>query len=325
MEGIGGAFAQEHPHPHPFPAEGPRPLHLVEEGLDLPQHVLIPLLPDDAVAVEVVQVHGHARRVQGQAAQKLEPGKGQGLGEPGEGIVLQLRVYQRIRRQQRPVGHRGHIEAEQILPGNRFRVGGQMDAVHRGLLLPGEGPQQAMPVPPLRRMDVGQGAHEAQPGLRADGVDRTLQLRGNLHQGPAAGVQPDPPVGMGLSRLEDAPNKVLPGHGMPGHLGIEGHVGLAEASAPHQGRVVVETEVVLHPEDMGTQGGIAGVELRQVVLPALVQRADAQLRRIALHVHHGTEGQLRAHFLAHIRVHDAVPVVHRQRNAVGPEHPLHVL
>ena len=101
-----------------------------------------------------VQVHGHARRVQGQAAQKLEPGKGQGLGEPGEGIVLQLRVYQRVRRQQCPVGHGGHIEAEQILPGNRFRVGGQMDAVHRGLLLPGEGPQQAIPVPPLRRVEM---------------------------------------------------------------------------------------------------------------------------------------------------------------------------
>ena len=34
-----------------------------------------------------------------------------------------------------------------------------------------------------------------------------------------------------------------------------------------------------NPEDMGAQGGIAGIESRQMLLPALIQRTYAQPRR----------------------------------------------
>ena len=66
-------------HAPPFAREHAQGGQAVKKRLHVPEHVLIPILPDDAVAVEVVQVDGDAGEVQHKGAEQLEAGKAPGF------------------------------------------------------------------------------------------------------------------------------------------------------------------------------------------------------------------------------------------------------
>ena len=125
---------------------------------------------------------------------------------------------------------------------------------------------------------------------------------GGGEHGFAAHIQPDLAVGVGRSGPEHAPEKFLAGERLAGALAVEAHVLLTEAPAPDQRRVVVQAEVVLHPQDGGLQLRIARIEACDVPLPLLAQGADAQRRLVTLHIHHGAEVQRGVHALAKVRV-----------------------
>ena len=131
---------------------------------------------------------------------------------------------------------------------------------------------------------------------------------------------------MGLAGLQYPGHELLPGEGFARPLAVQFHVLLAEAAAPVQRFMVVQPEIVLHPDDGGIQHGVPGVQPGNVALPFGAQRADTEACCPAVGVHHRAEGLFLAQPLAQVGVHDAVPLVHRKADpAPGQQipHPGH--
>ena len=174
-------------------------------------------------------------------------------------------------------------------------------------------------------MNVRHGAHQPHLGRGRRLPHGLPDGAGGGEHGFAAHIQPDLAVGVGRSGPEHAPEKFLAGERLAGALTVEAHVLLTEAPAPDQRRVVVQAEVVLHPQDGGLQLRIARIKACDVPLPLLAQGADAQRRLVTLHIHHGAEVQRGVHALAKVRVHHAVPVVDRKGDAHARKQVAHAL
>ena len=119
---------------------------------------------------------------------------------------------------------------------------------------------------------------------------------------------------MRLAGTQHACQKFFPRQRLARAGAVQLHMLVTKAASPHKRLVVMQTEVVLHPKDGGLQLRIARVQPGDVFLPFAAQRADAQLRFISLHIHHGAKVLLRPQRFAKVRVHDAVPLVNRHRN-----------
>ena len=72
----------------------------------------------------------------------------------------------------------------------------------------------------------------------------------------------------------------------------------------------MEPEIILHPENGGVQFCVTGIDPANVGLPVFTQRTYAQVRLIALDIHHGPEMLMRCKMLAKVCVHDTVPLIH---------------
>ena len=174
-----------------------------------------------------------------------------------------------------------------------------------------------MPVPALRRVDIGYGTHQAHLGTGGNRPDGGADGPGGREHGLPGHIQPDLPVGMGLAGLQNPCQEFFPGQLLAGPLAVDPHVLLTEAAAPDQRVMVVEPEVILHPQNGGVQPGVAGIDIADVILPVFAQGADAQVGPVAPDVHHGTEMLVGSEVLAQIGMHHAVPVVDGDGDALA--------
>jgi len=149
-------------------------------------------------------------------------------------------------------------------------------------------------------------------------------LRQARHR-PARDVEPDLPVGVHAAGREHAAHEFLARERFSRAAGILRHVGRAEAAAPQKRVVVVQAEVVLHPENVRAEGGVARVELYKIVLPGLVHGAYAERGLAPGGVHHAAERLVRAERLAEIGVHEAVPRIDGHRDVLRRDGVAHVL
>ena len=318
VQRIGRTLAVENLHALSRSAEHAGGGHGVQEGLDLPEHILVAFLPDDAVAVEVIQVNGNARKIQRQATNQLKPGKPAGLGEQRVGEILQLRIHQGILRNHGPVQHGNHVQIPQIMGRRAFLIAGQMDPVHRALTA-GQCVENGMPVPAFRRVNKGNRAHQTHLGVGGNLPHCAGNRPRRAEHSLPCHIQPDLAVRMGLAGLQDTCQEFFPGQFLTGQLAVTLHMFRAEAAAPNQRIVIVEAEIVLHPQNGGFQLRVPGIQFANVRLPVFAQRTYAQRSGIALDVHHRTEGLIRAEGLAQVSVHHAVPLIDGHGDALGPQ------
>ena len=250
VERIGRVLARHDAHAAPRQREDPHGVDGAQKRLDLAQHLLIAVREDDTAAVEIEQVDRHALQVQRQTAQQLEARKRAGFGKQGVGIVFKLRINLRLRRQQRAVVHGDHVEPQQILAGRGFLIRGKVNAADRRLS-GGEAAQNAVPVAALCRVNVGDGAHQPDLCRRACLPDGLSDACGKSCHGFAVHVQPDLPVGVYLARLQEPAHEFLTRQSrLSGPAGIFQHMRPAETAAPVQRGVVMQAEIVLHPQNM---------------------------------------------------------------------------
>ena len=220
--------------------------------------------------------------------------------------------------------HGDHVEPQQILSGGGFLIRGQVDAAD-GRLPGGKTAQNAVPVAALRRVDVGDGAHQADLCRRACLPDSLSDACGKGRHGLAVHVQPDLPVGVHRARLQDAAHEFLARQlRLSGPAGVFAHMRRAEAAAPAQRIVVMQAEIVLHPQNVRRKRRVARVKPGKIGLPAFAHRADAQIGLPAVHVDHAAERLALRQRLAEVGVHQTVPVVDRQLHALRRKRGLHV-
>ena len=139
----------------------------------------------------------------------------------------------------------------------------------------------------------------------------------------AAHVQPDPAVRVRRAGAQHAGKERLArerlARGQARALGKTAHVPVAEAPAPRKRGMVVQAEIILHPDRVRVERRIAGVDAADVAPPCAALRAHAQRRGAALRVHHERKILPVAQRFAKVGVHERMPVVDRQRNAARGE------